>query len=495
MKRRWFRVATAVLAMTLAAAACSSADDDDDDVSSEETTADDDTDTTDAGDDDAPVEGEEGSTEAAQAAVDEILDRPEAVEGETIRGISDTEITIKGVTALTTPAGIEPFPGMCEGAQARFERYNREKAADARAINYLGCEDDTSDRDRNRQLMQEAVEEDEAFAIVPVTSQGFFSEDYLNEEHVPYIGFGFQPGFCGYEYPFAFGMSGAASCDALDDNYLVSQTLGGVYIDGAGVDPADMKVAIIAEDNPAGETGVVVVAQGVEAAGGEVVYSDNPLPPASATPVTDYTPFATNILDGDPNLVMLVTSDAPIIGLTTALRANGYTGDIMNFVYSDGRIFLQPGNNETLSGVYTVSQGVGAAVNGGDAFTQIADDLQAAGVEQYGQFPLATDPTTLTSGVLYGYGSADLFLAALAETPEPLTAEAFANTINSGFSYPGLGEALCPTLWPLQHLIGTPCASMIKVISDGQNPITNSAVGFFEPATELTVYPLNLVEK
>jgi ABC-type branched-subunit amino acid transport system substrate-binding protein len=485
MKRGWFRAAVVLGAIVLVGAACTESDDDDDTTPRTGDGA-----TTTAGDG-----GGGGTLADVQAAVDEVLDRPEPVEGETTRGITDTTIRVKGVTALTTAAGIEPFPGMCEGAEARFERANREGGVNGRTIEYLGCDDDGSDRDRNRQLMQEAVEDDEVFAIVPVTSQGFFSEDYLNEEHVPYFGFGFQPGYCGYEYPFAFATTGAASCDKVPDHYLTSQLLAGVYVDGTGVDPSTLRVAIIGEDNPAGETGIEVVARGVEGAGATVVYKDNPLPPATATPVTDYTPFATNILSEDPNLVMIVTSDAPIAGLSSALAGNGYTGDRINFVYADGRVFLSPDLKAALDGIYTVNAGIGASPFGGETFEQIAADLRASGVEQYGQFPLAVDPTTLTNGVLYGYGSADFFLAALEATPEPLTAEAFANTINAGFVYEGLGNAVCPSQWPLMHLIGVPCGSMLRADGTLPNPISPAASGFFEPVTNLTEYPLELVEK
>jgi ABC-type branched-subunit amino acid transport system substrate-binding protein len=491
MKRRAIRLTAALFALTLVAAACSESDDDDD--ATEQTGG---GETTASGGDTTAPDGEGGGLAAVQTAVDDVLDRPEPIEGETTRGVTETAINVKGVTALRTPAGVEPFPGMCEGAQARFERANREGGVNGRTINYIGCVDDGSDRDRNRQLMQEAVEEDEAFAIIPVTSQGFFSEDYLNQERVPYFGFGFQPGYCGYEYPFAFAVTGAASCDKVPDHFLTSQLLTGVYVDGTGKDASELRVAIIGEDNPAGETGIEVVARGVEGAGAEVVYKDNPLPPASGTPVTDYSPFATAILAEDPTLVMIVTSDAPIAGLSGSLAANGYTGDRINFVYSDGRIFLQEALAGPLDGIYTVNAGIGAAQFGGETFEQIAEDLQAAGVEQYGQFPLATEPDTLTNGVIYGYGSADFFLAALAETPEPLTAEAFANTINDGFEYPGLGNAVCPSLWPLMHLIGSPCGSMVRADRSLPNPIaSDQPVGFFEPITDMKEYPLELVQQ
>ena len=87
------------------------------------------------------------------------------------------------------------------------------------------CQDDKLDRDTNRQKIKDMVEGEKVFALMPVTSNGFFAGDYLNEKHIPYSGFGFQLDYCGPDKPFAFGAGGALACDPLGDHTFVSTAL------------------------------------------------------------------------------------------------------------------------------------------------------------------------------------------------------------------------------------------------------------------------------
>jgi hypothetical protein len=129
-------------------------------------------------------------------------------------------------------------------------------------------------------------------------------------------------------------------------------------------------------------------------------------------------------------------------------------------------VFLSPALKQTLDKVYTVSPIVGASGNGGPGYEQIANDLKAAGINSVGKVvPTPVSPTTITTGTAYGYGSADFFLDALATTireKKKVTAENLANTINDGFQYEGVGNAVGPSYWPSGHIIATPTGSAIQ---------------------------------
>lgn len=407
-----------------------------------------------------------------QKQIDKIFNRKDLkVTGNTTRGISGKTILIDGVVAQKQGPDnpVDPFPGMCEGAKARFERANRNNEVKGYTFKYNECYDDESTPATNKAKLQQAVEQDQAFAIVPLTSQGFTPENglYLNQKHVPYMGYAFMPPYCGYNNPFGFGTGGTVSCDALTQKGkgAANDILIGSYVQATGKKPKDIKVAGIAEDTTAGRPGIQIVKQGVESVGAKMVYAEAPLPFASDPP-GGYKPFAQQMINSGANLMMIVTSVGKVQQMIEALRDAGYTGDIMNFVYSDDRVFLSPQLKQALADVYTVSPIVGASGNGGPAFKQIADDLKAIGIDKIGKLvPTPVSETTITSGTAYGYGSADQFIEAVKATLKKkgkLTAENLANTINEGWQYKGLGEAIGPANFPSGHIVATPSGSAIQ---------------------------------
>jgi ABC-type branched-subunit amino acid transport system substrate-binding protein len=243
------------------------------------------------------------------------------------------------------------------------------------------------------------------------------------------------------------------------------------YLQATKKKASDVKAGLISEENAAGTTGIKIVAEGLTISGMKVVNANANYPAATAPPPSDITPYVNELLSGDPNLIEFVTSDKPIVPLATALRAAGYKGDFMNFVYEDERIF--PVFNQqyaALDGAYSAAPGIGWQIPTDPAFTQIRSDLDAAGFH-----------VPISSGVLYGYGAARLFLEALKATPEPLTTEGLANTINGftngTFTDPGLGTALCPMIWPLGHVTGSPCGHVVKIDSKGTNSLDLLGIG------------------
>jgi hypothetical protein len=95
--------------------------------------------------------------------------------------------------------------------------------------------------------------------------------------------------------------------------------------------------------------------------------------------------------------------------------------------------------------------------------------------------------------VLYGWAAADFLIQALQATPEPLTTEALANTVNGGtFVYPGFANVTCPSVWPLQHLVPTPCGHLVRIDSRAGNGLAHvgypGVAGGFVPVLDLTYF-------
>jgi branched-chain amino acid transport system substrate-binding protein len=397
--------------------------------------------------------------------------------GSTTQGVTDTTIKIGSVTGMTTPQGVEPFPGMCEGMMARIALENSKggvKAQDGktRKFEFAGtkddkgrvCQDDKLDRDLNRQKIKDMVEGEKVFAILPITSNGFYAGDYLNDKHIPYLGYGFQPDYCGADRAFGFSVGGAVSCDKLGDKTFVSSAVAAPLWKATGADPKTQKVAIAGSADPASTTGVKVVQLGYEDTGATVVALDNSLPAPGSPLPTDFTPFVSKLLAKAPTVVSLVISFDQVEPMAKALRDSGFKGVIQQFVYGDERLAFVPNNFPGIDGSYYGSPGVGSPVGDVDGSKDIRAALDAAGFQ--------TQP--LTVNVFYGWGAADMLIEMIKQTPAPLTTESLVNTANKGWNYKGYGQAVCPTSWPLNHVAGSPCIHVVQLDLTGANGATNT---------------------
>jgi branched-chain amino acid transport system substrate-binding protein len=498
MGRKGLKALGVVVLLTLVGAACG--DDDDDDATATTaaaTTASAAGDTTASSGDTGPAttaavgEGSEdpnvgdatdGTDYLARLAqlypaVLKYADPVEPVTGSTTQGLTDTTIKIGSVTGMTTPQGVEPFAGQCEGMMARFLLENAQggvKAQDGktRTFEFAGakddkgrvCQDDKLDRDTNRQKIKDMVEGEKVFALMPVTSNGFFAGDYLNDKHIPYSGFGFQLDYCGPDKPFAFGTGGALACDPLGDHTFVSTTVSAPLFEAAGIDPKGQRVALAGGADPSSTTGIKVVKLGYEATGATVVTTDNSLPAPGSPLPTDFTPFVSKLLEKDPTVISLVISYDQVEPMAKALKDAGFKGPVQQFVYEDERLAFSASNFPGVDGSYAGNPAVGAPVGDTEGLSEIRAALDAAGFEDV---PIGVN-------VLSAWGSADMLIQLIKEAPAPLTTESLANYANAGWGYPGFGQAVCPSSWPLQHYIGTPCLHIVQLDLTGANGATNS---------------------
>jgi len=342
---------------------------------------------------------------------------------------------------------------LCAGARARFERANRDGEL-ARPIQYIDCFDDEGDIDMNAELLAEAIDFFDVFAIVPATSTAFFSDELLAQNRVPHIGVGNLPAYCGFENSFGFGQSGAIGCPALSATAtpIVSTPILGLWSQGTESPLVGARVAIARSDTVAGDLLAASLTLEAELTGAEVVFDSTEVPPASAAERTDWADLADQISDEDPDMV-LIDGDRTA-GLYTALGDAGFEGDVVGTAYVDAeRIEADTDLRVALSGSLQVIQGSDPSNKQGDAWGRLLLDMAAIDV---GSDDIGLD-------VLNGYAAADMFVAALSDTPEPLSAEAFHDTINNGWQYPGISGLVCGGWWPVSHVVPYPCGALMTV--------------------------------
>lgn len=355
---------------------------------------------------------------------------------------SGDEIVVGGV------AQVEFYPGLDTGFEARIERANREGGVHGRQLRFLGTTDDGSSPDANLSAVRSLVQNEDVFAVLPVASAVFLpqSSDFLVQEGVPYVGWGFMPGFCGSDW--GYGFNGCLS------NYDVTATsLAEPAVEVTGEDASDLRVAIQSGDDESGDLGRTVQAAAFEELGAEVVYNEADLPVAGG--VTDYTPFVQAILESEPDVVVLSTDFPGAVGLSGALTASGYEGVVQSFVtYVPGVLDEQPDVAAALEGTYVNVQ-IPPQEDESPAIAQIEEDLEAIG-----------EDTFITFGAAIGYWQADLFVQALAAAAEP-TPEALQEVMTGGFTYEAPEGYLDGLEFPAALTEPAPCAALVRV-EDGE---------------------------
>jgi ABC-type branched-subunit amino acid transport system substrate-binding protein len=234
-----------------------------------------------------------------------------------------------------------------------LERANREGGINGRKIKYVGIKDDGSDAGRDLDVTRQIVSQG-VFALAPVVSQVFLpqSSDYLSQNQVPFVGWGFMPGFCGNK--FGYGFNGCLIGDTYINSALTDPVLD-TFAAKSGKRISDIRVAIQAGDDITGKSGSKQYADNVKRRGAHVVYNEQNIPIDTQT--TDYSPFARAVVASKPDVVYASVRFADVVGLTSALRQAGFQGPVVNFVtYVPGILTAQPGLATALEGSWVNSQ-------------------------------------------------------------------------------------------------------------------------------------------
>lgn len=379
---------------------------------------------------------------------------------QTVRGVTDSSISIGGL-ATQTLVGNPHRQDVCLGARARFEQANHHGEL-RRALDLLRCHDDTGQADISSGLAASLVGED-AFAIVPLASPAFFGADVLHEAPILYVGDDRLPAFCGRANPLGFGIYGAQGCPVLDARgyvALVDPVLTAYRAAFAGENPWSNLTYVVA-DSPTGEA--VAAARQFEASLLDVPspWFVGALPPAGDGPNSNWSAIVATILDTTPDTIILDAETAT--GLPAALRGAGFDGELVWVGAIDPLDVVDLSDRLELAPMTVMTLGL-----------DLASDTSAGARALVGAAAAVGVPTNEVGlDFVEGYLAADFLVQALAATPEPLSIEALANTVNAGWWYPGVDGVSCGSWWPASHFVVTPCLSVsrVEVFSDHLVPV------------------------
>lgn len=337
------------------------------------------------------------------------------------RGVTAQSVKVGGIVSMTSASGYSKKDTDL-GARARYMRANAEGGVNGRTIDYLGAEDDGQDPAKNMAAARKLVQQDEVFAVAPMSSVTFSGADFLEQQKVPTFGWGTLPAFCGPRYIYGFN-----GCLVPTPGGTVNQTWPegiGRLLGGA----RGRSVALIANDSDAGTFGIRTFRQGFAAAGFTVSYAKASVP-ATAVP-SDWSAYVKEILASNggkaPDAVVSVMQTPHNIGLFTALKRGGYRGLLSDPTDYDPGLLAKDATRQALDGVHVLLQFEPFESDSPNMARFKADIKAAAGGQE----------VPLSMHMLTGYMSADLFLAIAHKAGKDLTVESF-QAAAQGFSDTG----------------------------------------------------------
>jgi len=192
----------------------------------------------------------------------------------------------RGVTSSTIKVGCylqaASFAGFQDGLKARFDRANKQKELPGgRTIDLQACQDDGGSPQTNLTIVQKLVQQDQVFAVMGASATVLTpSTDFMNNNQVPYFGWGFLPGFCGTRW--GFGYDGCLVTTQADNPIVYQANLALSPIQVAGLKNADAKFALQSQDNDSGHTGNTTISNLIKAVGAQVVYNQSNIPDPSS---------------------------------------------------------------------------------------------------------------------------------------------------------------------------------------------------------------------
>jgi ABC-type branched-subunit amino acid transport system substrate-binding protein len=364
-----------------------------------------------------------------------------AVAPRQVQGIDGNKIKVGGLVEAVSFSGAE------DGFRARIKRANDDKELGKYTIDYIGSTDPgQGNTDKALSATQSLVERDQVFAIAPVLTVSFQQSvgTYAASKRVPYFGGGFTKAFCS---PNTYGLS-FIGC-AIGAKYGYTTQVESVA-KAMGKPTKGLKWAIVALAQPDGEQIVSDYTKQVQATGGKVVYGKAVIPPGGGG---DLQPFVSAVMDSKPDVVWVLAS-SEVLGFTSAMKAAGYTGQMLNSA------FYLPGLLPKISSMADALEGSLVATNTptleakSPFVEQMVTDYEAIGKSQ----------ADISFGGEFGYQTADLMVAMLKKVAPDF--DKVVPTVSKGFKYQPKAQA-APLTWPAVYDVGGNCITTVKVASGG----------------------------
>lgn len=385
-------------------------------------------------------------------------------------GVTDDTIRVGGLVSQSL-AGFVFRPDVCRGAEARFLQANA-AAELSRTVLFETCYDDAARIDLAEGLTATLVRDD-VFAIVPVASPAFAVSDTLREANVPYFGSGNLPAFCGRTNAAGFGTAGAGSCPVLEARGYVAlhEPVLAALASTWEPDAVPRRIVYAVEKGARGEA--VAAARAFEA---ELIDLRSPrfaamLPTSAQGPATDWGQVVAALLADRPEVVIIEAGS--IEGLPSALRGAGFDGELVVVGHVDPLDIMDTDARLELAPLTVVSPGLDVATRTSEGWLSLVAAAEVVGL----------DERQIGLDFIDGYLAADVFVEAVAMTPEPLSRERLTNAVNDGWWYPGVEGVSCGSWWPAAHLAPVPCVSIarVNVFSDRLVPV----LGMVETSPQL----------
>lgn len=333
------------------------------------------------------------------------------------------------------------FSGTDDGFKARIARANKNHELGEYTIDYIGSSDPAGSVDKTLAEVQSLVQRDHVFAIAPMLTVGFDQSvaSYLAGQKIPTFGGGFTAGFCGTNY-YTFSPIGCSVGPG--SSYTTPQR---IVAKALGKQAKDVRWGLLSLSGPGGQTLVNDYTKLVEAEGGKVVYGQAVVPQGAGG---DLSPFVNAVKAAKPDVIWLLAG-AEVISLSSALKAAGFDGAIVNSaLYNPGLLAKYKVVADAIDGsIITTNTPVVEA--GTPAIKKLVADYKAIGKSE----------NDLTFGGFFGWESADIMVTLLkaAGPPYDKLVQAAAN----GVDYkPPFGAN--PLHWPEAWNEGLKCASAVK---------------------------------
>jgi branched-chain amino acid transport system substrate-binding protein len=363
-----------------------------------------------------------------------------------VRGFDGTTIKVAGMGIASN------FAGADIGTKARFKRANDTNEVPGVKFQYTEFADTNSDPAVATSQARRLVEQLGVFAIVPDLS----AENpgpYLNQQHVPYVGFAIDGTYCSSKPTtqlYGFGFSGCAvpsAAPVVPDGlaqefaYVVKKT-----------NKPHPTITLFSNDDQSGKTSAKYGATEAQGAGFKVVSSKGNVPMTTS----DYSPYVAQWLASDggkqPDDIhcLLATQCLPV---WDALKAAGFKGTFETPLGID--IFAKPLSGTIASGFFNTQPNPG--------LTQMKADFTA--VSAPATTPIFSEET---------YFAADMFIQGVKTVVQQhgrkgITPEAVQRALSTQtWQIKGL---VGPTNYPASTVASTPvCGELIT--SSGTAPWT-----------------------
>jgi branched-chain amino acid transport system substrate-binding protein len=169
-----------------------------------------------------------------------------------------------------------------QGVQARLDRANEEdELGTGQTFEFVGVTDDNAEPSENTDAVRQLIQQENVCAILPVQSSTPAGVTFAEEQGTPVFGWAIGPEWC--DTTVGFGFSGGCLTPAEPE--VFGNTWGVLVREKLKAEGDSIKgktLAIIADDNDLGRSGIETQSAAFEDVGADVVYAEAnvPGPPA-----------------------------------------------------------------------------------------------------------------------------------------------------------------------------------------------------------------------